>query len=570
MTTDIPVCNICELQHLNTRSMNWCPTCDEALCYNCSEHHRVSKGTRSHKTIHVSQYQSLPTFITNTQQFCVYHKKRYLQYCKFHGLPICCKCINMHDSCDQVVPIEDVISGIKTSELFQNIEQMLKEVLVNIKRIGDDRRENLKSVEIQKKEITTKIESIKTRINHHLDNLKNDFIKELKKEYNNHDDKIQSIISSLKDQEKETKEFITDIENIKKYASNLQTFLCKRDIQSKLSDNLDRLYVILKNGTLKNIDLQLAQDNNIDNVLKIEKFGSILRTERPSENTDFAIEMIRKAQISVSLEFQSMTGIDIEFVHQFDTKCIMHRGCLITRKGGFLFTDFCGPNQKLVELNVQGKNEYTIQLCHPFNAFDVECLNENTVAVTTGNPIHAGQRTGIIIVDLTKREVSNFVDLPGNPYGIAHDGTSMVCCVEDKDIHLISCSDYSITTIPNTVLPSNSYVATHAHKIFYTNPEENKVSCCAYDGTPVWEFIDDKVLQGPNGISLDDRGNVFVVGYNTSNILVISSNGKNYKQILTKENGLLDPIALFFDDLRKQLLVINGSKDAYLFNISHL
>ncbi|CAC5382922.1 unnamed protein product [Mytilus coruscus] len=73
---------------------------------------------------------------------------------------------------------------------------------------------------------------------------------------------------------------------------------------------------------------------------------------------------------------------------------------------------------------------------------------------------------------------------------------------------MISCTDYSITTVLNTVLPKVSYVSTHANKFFFTNLDENKVTCCLYSGARVWEFSDEKVLRVPFGITVDDTGNV--------------------------------------------------------------
>lgn len=66
---------------------------------------------------------------------------------------------------------------------------------------------------------------------------------------------------------------------------------------------------------------------------------------------------------------------------------------------------------------------------------------------------------------------------------------------------------------------------------FYTHANENRVSCCLYSGEPVWEFKNETVLKNPRGITVDNKGNVFVVGMDSGNILVISSDGKQYQQI---------------------------------------
>lgn len=91
-----------------------------------------------------------------------------------HECPLCYKCKTEHGKCNQVVPLEDVVSDVKTSEVFRDLEQSLADILMNIKRIRDDREKNLKSIKNQKMEITMEIDKIKTEINHQFDKLKDE------------------------------------------------------------------------------------------------------------------------------------------------------------------------------------------------------------------------------------------------------------------------------------------------------------------------------------------------------------------------------------------------------------
>jgi sugar lactone lactonase YvrE len=53
---------------------------------------------------------------------------------------------------------------------------------------------------------------------------------------------------------------------------------------------------------------------------------------------------------------------------------------------------------------------------------------------------------------------------------------------------------------------------------------------------------------------VDVKGNLYVVGQHTSNIVIISADGQYQKQILTNEDGLNSPSAVCFDEPKKQLL----------------
>ncbi|CAG2253508.1 unnamed protein product [Mytilus edulis] len=330
---------------------------------------------------------------------------------------------------------------------------------------------NITSIQNEAIKITSEVDSIKQQINQHLDTLKNDFLKELAKIVKYHNDVIQTVVSSLKDQEKEMTQFCMEIQNIKRYASDLQTFIGMRVLQSKVTENDRRLESMIKNKSLENVTIQLTIDDKIKNILTfVNTFGRIFIKKSSPDKTNMQSHKNKQALASIPNTIQSINNFSIALELKIDTSSKWARGCTITRKGEFIFTDYFNSNEKLVKLDAQCNTEYIIQLSSPYSAFDVEFIDDNTVAVTTGKSVGFGKRRGISIVDLTKtykRNVIKFIDLPNHTYGITFDGISLICCVEDRDLHMISSIDYSITTVPNTVLPWFSYVSTYACKIFF-------------------------------------------------------------------------------------------------------
>jgi sugar lactone lactonase YvrE len=77
------------------------------------------------------------------------------------------------------------------------------------------------------------------------------------------------------------------------------------------------------------------------------------------------------------------------------------------------------------------------------------------------------------------------------------------------------------------------YVATSGDKLYYADYCTHTVTCCDLHGTTQWEFNDERVLQYPLGISVDNDGNVYVVGCYTHNVVVISPDGQRHRQLLT-------------------------------------
>jgi hypothetical protein len=53
------LCGICESQHITKCAGQWCPECEEGLCFECQKHHSLSKSTRTHGIISIEYYDTL-------------------------------------------------------------------------------------------------------------------------------------------------------------------------------------------------------------------------------------------------------------------------------------------------------------------------------------------------------------------------------------------------------------------------------------------------------------------------------------------------------------------------------
>jgi hypothetical protein len=69
-------------------------------------------------------------------------------------------------------------------------------------------------------------------------------------------------------------------------------------------------------------------------------------------------------------------------------------------------------------------------------------------------------------------------------------------------------------------------------------------------------------------IALDKNKNVYMVGRETQNVVVLSPDGKNCRQILAKSDGLNESISLCINIDRNELLVCNMNGPAFLFSLN--
>ncbi|CAG2247777.1 unnamed protein product [Mytilus edulis] len=180
MATSISVCVVCDLQHQTTQSTHWCIECEEPLCSNCKQHHNVLKATRIHKTIPFTDYQLLPSVVTDIKNKIVFITMRSFNFTvKKHESPICIKCVKDHGKCGEILSLDEIVRDIKTTESFVDLEQSLDDLSTNIIQIRKDRESNLERIKDQKKKITEQVSYIKKQVIQHVNKLEEQFIKEL-------------------------------------------------------------------------------------------------------------------------------------------------------------------------------------------------------------------------------------------------------------------------------------------------------------------------------------------------------------------------------------------------------
>jgi sugar lactone lactonase YvrE len=94
------------------------------------------------------------------------------------------------------------------------------------------------------------------------------------------------------------------------------------------------------------------------------------------------------------------------------------------------------------------------------------------------------------------------------------------------------------------------------------------VTCCNLHGTIQWESKDIHGIHGSSGISVDNDGNLYVVGYYSKNVVVISPDGQRHRQLLSSKDGLSSPSVLDYDNSTNMLLVVNDRNTAFLFDVT--
>jgi vacuolar-type H+-ATPase subunit I/STV1 len=110
-------------------------------------------------------------------------------------------------------------------------EHLIKEMFENIGKIRQNRETNSSSVKEQKRIIQDEIQKLRTKVNNHLDKLQENQMKELIELEKQVTEETRELLVSLDEKHKKLIEYQTNIVNIKKYASELQTFIAVKQIE---------------------------------------------------------------------------------------------------------------------------------------------------------------------------------------------------------------------------------------------------------------------------------------------------------------------------------------------------
>ncbi|CAC5405460.1 unnamed protein product [Mytilus coruscus] len=560
MATNWSVCGICDFREITKPSVVWCSECDEGLCENCKEYHRVSKASRKHEIVSIDQYRKLPSEILQIAQSCRIHNEKYHIYCQKHDCPCCKICIvEIHKECDYLRDINDVVKNVKSSVAFLELESTLTEVVENIRRICSDSEENLSSLADDKKRIVEDVKRAQAALHKHFDKIKDKILNELEAIEEGERNKIREKLNIIRPKEKEIEEYRSSLSSIKQYASDLHTFLVMKQIENDVKDKVEAMQSISQGKDLNKTKISCIVNLEITDVSStIQNFGKIVIDTKPS-NIAFDRHTEKQAQMMV-LPTKSIHKLKLTLKQTVKTFGENATGCFYLPNGKMVFSHYTKGGLQI--LNSDGSKDFDLPKLSTFDVVYNE--KDNTLFVTTGN------MSRIIHVDITNKKIKKTVKLKTRCFGVGITEETLVYCASDKGLQRLNLRDESISTIISEHQNTFSYVELFGQNLYHFNTSKQILTCCDLNSRIThWKFQYKNILQDPCGITVDDYGNVYVVGYHSINVVVISPDGHRYRELLSKKDGLNYPKAIHYDRTSNKLLVTNRCTSTFLFDVNN-
>ncbi|XP_071123316.1 uncharacterized protein [Mytilus edulis] len=370
-------------------------------------------------------------------------------------------------------------------------------------------------------------------------------------------------MKALDKHESKVAEHQKNIANIKQHASDLQTFLALKQIESDVDENCQFIDSITESNVLNRVEIKFNINTSLTDLANsVLEFGKVF-----IDISNSSVNIVKKKQQQAQLivpkvsPIMPIENIQVKLEQTINTKSSSVRGCCILPDSRFVFT-YPGLD-KVTVVKQDGTVDFVLNVTA---AYGIAYNNENNTLAISSRWNTQGKQ--ITLIDLKGRRVKKTFSPGGQTTGIAVTNNTLLYHLLNKSIRAMDLTDESTRDITTENMDTQINITISGHKLYYSSYKYHTVVCCDLQGAKQWTFKNENILKNPLGISADNAGNVYVGGCGSNNVVVISPDGKTHRELLTKRDGLDSPCSINFRKETNQLLVANNYEKAYLYNVS--
>ncbi|XP_063415908.1 uncharacterized protein LOC134697556 [Mytilus trossulus] len=495
-----PFCEPCTSDNKQSPAKNWCVECDEALCSQCTKHHKLSKATKTHHLMNFTQKSACPSDITSLE--CVHHTGKLLEYfCTDHDAICCRDCLaKTHKSCDRTVSLDTAAEHVKQSEVFTDCKERLRAYLESIDSILKNRDKNLNDIQTTGKIIMTEVKRIKEKLIQHINEIEKTMIININTMIEDESKSLRSDHDQVLNLRQTAELYQKDMTFVTEKVPGKHSFIFIRKMSNNILQIEDDLQI--KHQNFKDVTIEFQES---DEVSKVESFGNVTVKRQPS-SVCFHIEKQRQAQtLSVQTTCQTF---ELESKIQFDVSGKIITGMTSTEDKKLLLCD-----RECDDVLVYNEmNQYITKMHMSSSPWDITVIPNKQIAVATFST------SNIQFIDVKKlspgKEITVTTDniyLKGitstsDNIMVGGRGHIYILNIEGKKLSVIKCQSQSI----------NYMYYQETRNQFYCAYGKN-VFGIEQDGTQSVSFsIKDENQH--RSITTDRHNNVYILGRNTEKI----------------------------------------------------
>ncbi|XP_063448469.1 uncharacterized protein LOC134727999 [Mytilus trossulus] len=461
-------------------------------------------------------------------------------YCTDHEIVCCRVCIsNEHRLCQNVLPLELASKDVRKSALLNDVMEDMTHLITTLHALDNNRQSNLQSIEKTKSIITKQIRAVKTKFLKQIDDLERELTTSLSSLQRKHEMEINKQKQEISQVLVNVKENKNEMDFLRDNGSKNQLFIFLRQQVTNIHCAETKIQQIVSDSQEFDITFDEKKD------VKLESLGSLLEIVQPCQ-VQYKQRKCQQAQINAEPK-KRIVGFERDTVLKLNTDVIEGLFSVsVTDNNKLLITNAASSDPKLYVY--RDCKDYETEIRFSSAPFCVAVIPGTDRAVIT-----IPSEGSIQFINTTTMTKSVKVNMGFRCIGITAGRDRIYVGGKGGTIKALDTNGKILKTIRQ--ISKDIYI------MVYNDLQDHlivrcvgKLLCVKLDGTLVYS----KDVSGTGGVTLDRQKNIYVVGFYTSIIQRMSSDGENCEEMLNKDNDIDDPYGMCFNNDFTKLFVINN------------
>ncbi|XP_021380337.1 probable E3 ubiquitin-protein ligase MID2 isoform X2 [Mizuhopecten yessoensis] len=525
-TTEPRYCAPCQRKGSMTSARFWCKITQSLFCESCK--------VDFHDVVHVScdivDMRGSGNFLLKhdtSDKRCDKHKDEIAYYCEDHKSLGCSKCITVgHRKCDNVSTTEDYCEKLNSSSQLEERKTFLQQGADDMESMIKDFYRRQQNIADDKDAVLKRIDDLQERMDKR--------IREMKREI------TDDVITAYK-QERENLKVST--QKCERLMVAIQNTLESSTTALQRNDHMDTIRLYQKGQT----ELEACKDLVKEMQMSISTVSIEHEIDSDVTSLNFGKIFVRKQQKhlpGVQTLVKPLSQCKVKEIRKMNIQCpsdqfeCVARGVVYFPDGRIVVGD--ESNEKIKLINDAG--DVVDELKLDGNPWDLCMVDNTTVAAAIERP--GGIR--VVTVTPSKLILSSVINTNTRYYGITYRDDefivttgSEVCSVK-KDGTTKTLYRYTdrVYALSHDSKDGQLFIAHNTYRTGSTAigrlSTDNKY-------TDVLKF---GVVKCPYGVDVDVKGNVYVCGCTSNNVVQMSGDGTNVRELITAADGITLPLAI--------------------------
>nr|XP_019930368.2 E3 ubiquitin-protein ligase TRIM71 [Crassostrea gigas] len=528
------LCKPCRGDGEEVTAQSWCKDCSEALCEECTKYHKKYRPCRKHVVHSLAEWSDISR-IPDTLEICETHDGRKFElFCRKHLIPCCSVCVTKdHNSCTNFCQLEEVGKSFTESEKVKVLQSGMEKFCLKVENIIEKEKANINHIDDIADTFTKELSDVTTNIIQAVKKLEEEHLNELSKLSKESKSKLQKSVDSFEER----------LLYLKYWRE-----LLSKNLSNETASETKRVLSYLK---LKNIheNLQKLKYTKLDICIKTEVLDDVKKLIELPCLADVSAEE-NLDQVDLNVENIDYIHANVIKVSEFTIQGADIRGGIFLSSGNLFLADLSGKRCILCDTNGFILQEVKLQEA-PWDVFTegVEIL------VTIPN------NKTILKIDSTLLEIIDFVPGGCSCYSIATSGNTTVIGTSNSVEIFDEGFDVKKRRTLSTGLGSMyGVVIDNENNLICSSFHKHVVKKLNLRGNVLFTYNHEK-LKNPYGVNTDSEGNIFINGFISNNIHILSRDGK----LLRIVEGVTNPTYIKFQNATNRFFVGNHKGSVTVF-----